>query len=222
MGNAIRPKRLAFLLASLAICIGAQAQAAAGSAEIDLADPSEHDTQDPADQGYQVYARVLKVTPIISRTEVSEPVETCRLVSSSRHAASSRHRHKQPPGRVLRSIVGSLIGGAIGNQVGDGRGRKAATIAGALAGAHIANRGGQEHQRNRHYDDYRNDGRYGREVIEQCTQTDRIRHVEQIDGYRVRYRYNGQTFSKIMDHDPGEELALTARISPQNRSYDPQ
>lgn len=219
MRNGTQIQTLAIMLSTLVISIGAGASTPQPPTEMDLPDLQAGDALDSADQAFTVSARVLKVTPIISRTEVSEPVETCRIVSTGRHDRYRRsHRPIEPPHRVLRSVIGSLIGGAIGNQVGGGRGRKAATVAGALAGAHIATRGSRDAYRE-HYD-YRDGG--GREVVEQCTQTSRIRHVEQVDGYRVRYRYNGQTFHKTMDHDPGEELQLTARIRPQNHSYDPQ
>ena len=219
MRTGTRIQTFAILLPTLAISIGAGASAPQPRTGIDLSGLPVEEAPDATARAFTVSARVLKVTPIISRTQISEPVETCRLVSTSRHNDYRRsRRHIEPPHRVLRSVIGSLIGGAIGNQVGGGRGRKAATVAGALAGAHIATRGSRDAYRDQY--DYRDNG--NREVVEQCTQTSRIRHIEHIDGYRVRYRYNGQPFHKTMDHDPGEELQLTARVSPRTQSYDPQ
>lgn len=164
-----------------------------------------------AEDTFTVYAKVLKVTPVMRRTSVTEPFESCRLVSTAGEYRSAPRRRApiEPPHRVLRTLVGSLIGGAIGNQIGGGNGRKAATVAGALAGAHIA---GRDTRPNTWED---SDYRHPRgEVVEQCTASERVRHVDSVDGYRVRYRYNNQTFTKTVAEHPGDEIALTARVTP--------
>ena len=169
----------------LGLLLGAATYAAPAMAE-------KNSTADPnsaamaAERVFVVYAKVLKVTPIISRSRVSEPVETCRLVSTAERADTRpRSRGIEPPHRVLRSAIDSLIGGS-------------------------RNRHSQRGHSTAH------------EVVEQCTQTERFKDVDAIRGYRVRYQYDGINYTKVMDHDPGDELALNARVTPQLYRYEQQ
>lgn len=173
---------------------------------------------EPLGGTFSAYGEVLKVTPIVRRQPVVEPYEQCRVVRDARQTRYSPHQRRrvEPPHRVLRTVVGSLIGGAVGNQFGGGRGKDALTVLGAIAGARIANR-----PRHHAYDDsefvYRRypDSHEEPISVEQCTQTERTRYVEQITGYRVRYRYNGETYTKTTSEHPGKRIPLEVRVTPR-------
>ena len=56
--------------------------------------------------------------------------------------------------------------------------------------------------------------RYGHEPFEHCRTTHESRVVEEVKGYRVTYRYAGETFEKVMPHDPGDRIYVNVRIVP--------
>ncbi|MEM6707436.1 MAG: glycine zipper 2TM domain-containing protein [Pseudomonadota bacterium] len=166
-----------------------------------------------AQESYTDQARVVRVDPIITRERVTEPVEQCTTIE---HAPVVRyqppvHRRPPPPHDVVRSVVGGLIGGAVGSKFGKGRGRKAMTVLGALAGSRIAN---NRAARDRYYDDSH---RYVREhggVERSCEQVMRVRDIETIEGYRVRYRYQGIEGTRVMAEPPGDTIPISVRIEP--------
>ncbi len=168
---------------------------------------------------FQAYGTVLKVTPIVNRERIVEPFEQCRVVQDRRQTRYSpnHQRRIEPPHRVVRTIVGSLIGGAVGHQFGGGRGKDALTILGAFTGARIANGGGRRARADSNYEyrSYPDAYSTAPTSVEQCTQTERTRYVDQISGYRVRYRYNGETFTKTTTEHPGKRIPLEVRITPQ-------
>ncbi|MEL7539130.1 MAG: glycine zipper 2TM domain-containing protein [Pseudomonadota bacterium] len=145
------------------------------------------------------YARVLSATPIVRQVEVQTPVRECY------QETVERRTHRNPvaanPGRA---IAGGVIGGVIGNQFGSGRGNDAATIVGALLGASIGANGGRE------------GGGYTveRYPVERCDVRYESRYEERIEGYDVRYVYNGQTLSTRTDYDPGERIKVRVTVAP--------
>ncbi len=56
--------------------------------------------------------------------------------------------------------------------------------------------------------------RYGHEPFEHCRTTHESRVVEEIEGYRITYRYAGETFEKVMPRDPGDRIYVNVRIVP--------
>ena len=131
---------------------------------------------------YVAYAEVVQADPIVE--VVREPVATeiCRAVPSS-------HRSKTPV------VVGGIIGGLIGNQFGSGRGRTATTIAGTALGASV----GADHSRKRSRE---------RSGVQRCEATEHYREYERIAGYRVTYRYDGETYTTETKEHPGTHLKL--------------
>jgi uncharacterized protein YcfJ len=99
-------------------------------------------------------------------------------------------------------VVGSVLGGVAGNQVGKGRGRDAATVAGALLGAAIA------------HDLHDRPSRVHYDTVERCRDVTRYREEERIDGYRVTYRYKGETYTTRTDHDPGDRIRVRVDVRP--------
>ncbi|MEM1231633.1 MAG: hypothetical protein AAGI15_13910 [Pseudomonadota bacterium] len=52
-------------------------------------------------------------------------------------------------------------------------------------------------------------------VQEVCREVERARYVDEITGYRVRYRYGGERFTRITKEHPGTEIPLQIRIEPR-------
>ncbi|MEM1261577.1 MAG: glycine zipper 2TM domain-containing protein [Pseudomonadota bacterium] len=145
------------------------------------------------------YARVVSATPIVRQVTVETPVRECYTEHVERHYGP-RHGVANNPGRAL---VGAVIGGVIGNQFGSGRGNDAATVAGTLIGAAVGANGGE---------------RRGRTVetvpVERCDIRYESRIEERIEGYDVRYVYNGQTLATRTEFDPGNQIRVRVTVQP--------
>lgn len=140
---------------------------------------------------FEDYAKVLDVTP--QYEEVNVPRHEC--VSDTILEPAQRR------GSVAGPVVGGVAGGIIGAQVGKGNGRVAASAAGALIGAIVGDR----------MSDRGNDRYYEREV-QRCRNVD---HWEtRLSGYRVVYRYRGQTETTILPYDPGRRLRVRVAVEP--------
>lgn len=139
-------------------------------------------------------AEVLSAEPQYQYVRVPTSREVC-WDEEVRHV-------ERGPGNTAGAVIGGVIGGLAGHQVGSGRGNTAATVAGTLAGAAVGsnvNRGS-----NRHY----------RSVQERC-RLERDYHEERrLQGYRVTYLYNGQTYTTRTGHDPGEYIRVRVAVSP--------
>lgn len=162
-----------------------------------LATPS---AADPVRQGYSRgqevrydYARVVDVKPLIRTVQVQVPVRECY----DREVLQRR----QP--NIGRTIVGGIVGGVIGSQFGSGSGREAATVVGSVIGAAAANdakRRGPTVRTERFCD-----VRYEYETR------------ERVDGFRVTYRYNGETFVTRTATDPGNRIRVRVSVAPARR-----
>jgi len=148
--------------------------------------------------GFVDYARVISATPVYETVDVAVPVEECwteRVV----HRPGYHRPH-------AGALAGGIIGGVLGNQVGDGRGRTAATVAGTLLGASI----GRELAHQGHGRPYVTRERH-------CEWVDRYETEERLVGYRVEYRYEGQTFVTHTDEHPGRRIAVRVDVEPIDR-----
>lgn len=147
------------------------------------------------------YAKVVQVTPVIRYVTVTTPVRECW---EDVEYYETRHR---TPGNAGKTLFGAIVGGVIGHQFGSGRGNDAATVAGTLIGAAI----GSESARSRHADyDVERIAR----PVERCQTRYRSHREERIDGYRVTYRYRGQTYMTEMPYDPGRRIRVRVDVRP--------
>ena len=164
---------------------------------------ADHDNDRRTDRGRYVYARVIKVQPIIRYVTVKVPVRECWDERRYR----SRYRSAYPD-RGGSTIVGAIIGGVVGHQFGSGHGNDAATVVGTMIGATIGNRSAYR----------RHPGTYGAvqysRPIKRCKTQYREHQEERIDGYDVLYRYNGQRYSTRMPHDPGHKIRVRVDVRP--------
>ena len=140
-------------------------------------------------------ARVVWAEPIYETVEVSRPVEECWtervVVNDARHAS------------VAGTVAGGIIGGVVGHQFGRGRGKTALTVAGTLLGASIG------------HDLTHRPARAYRVVQEEhCELVEKIEYQEQVVGYRVKYRYKGETFYTRTNEHPGERIRIRVDVDP--------
>ena len=173
-----------------------------------------------------LYADVIGTEPVKETSTTSTPREVCEDVVV-------QERAPERDGNVGGTVAGAVIGGLLGNQIGSGNGKKAATVAGAAAGGYIGNRVDRNHvggkvtnrtERQCHtvsdtstssktvaYNvTYRNpDGTTGtmRTGSKPGSQI-RLGTEDEVVGYDVTYRYNGQEQTIHMDEKPGQKLPV--------------
>ncbi|NNF16308.1 MAG: glycine zipper 2TM domain-containing protein [Gammaproteobacteria bacterium] len=162
------------------------------------------------------YADVIEVEPIIRYVRVDVPRRECWDEEvyyerrESRHYARSRNR-----GTAGATIAGGLIGGVIGRQIGGGSGRDAMTVVGTLVGSALAS---DRARRDRDYYEDRDsrDRHIAGEVrtVERCEVRREVHEEERIDGYRVKYVYDGREYSTRTDEDPGDRIKVRVSVSP--------
>lgn len=153
------------------------------------------------DRAMYDYAKVISSQPIVNYVTVKTPVREC-WEEMQYYTVDRRPRHGGGA-----TLVGALIGGVVGHQFGSGRGNDAATVAGTLIGAAI----GSDASRQR-YDGY-GEERIARPV-ERCETRYQAHQEKRIDGYRVTYRYNGQTYRTEMPYDPGQRIRVRVDVRP--------
>lgn len=161
------------------------------------------------DNGPQLdYAEVVSVDPIIEMVQDSVPREVCWNERVTVPQYSGRRDN------AGASVLGAIIGGALGNTAGHGRGRRAATIAGAVIGGAIGNSSVRNNDR------YYNDGPYGHNNgyrsrnERQCRVENDYVEREQVVGYNVTYRYNGQIFQTQTAAHPGNRIRVEVQVRP--------
>ncbi len=143
------------------------------------------------------HARVLEVRPMYAAGTTHQECWN----DDTQHYEHSRVN----PGTVL----GAIVGGVVGHQLGHGRGNDVATAGGAIAGGVIGNNIDRRH-----------------EDAEQNANGDntRCRTVSDsnsnVDGYYVRYEYQGRDYTARMDHQPGEWLTVGRDIRSDGTPFD--
>ncbi len=141
-------------------------------------------------------ARVERVVPVVTHVTVPSSREECWSEPVVvRHPGS---------GSYTPMIVGGIIGGVVGNQVGKGTGKDVATVAGAALGASVGR-------------DIYGGPRGGGSTVhheQRCRTVDTSYTEERVDGYRVRYRYQGDSHWARMDHDPGDWVRVGVDVRP--------
>jgi uncharacterized protein YcfJ len=150
------------------------------------------------DPSYVDTARVISVKPVYRLVEVSVPYEECwdEKIAGSSHTYRARDSYVAP-------IAGAIVGGVIGNQFGGGSGKDALTVGGALLGAAIGDNVRKTPRRH-------SSPRYE----QRCSTTYETNTREELDGYKVKYRYNGEVFHTRMPYDPGDSIRLRVSITP--------
>jgi len=145
---------------------------------------------------YADTAPVLSATPIYETVRVSHPEEECW---------NEQVKHRRGGDSATGTLAGGIVGGVIGNQFGHGAGNTAMTVAGSLLGASIGHDLDREPERR-----YVTDERH-------CEVVDHYSKEERVVGYRVTYRYKGQTFVTRTVEDPGDRIPVRMAVEPLDR-----
>ena len=181
----------------------------------------------PINEKQAMYATVIGTEPVRETSTTSSPREVCEDVVVQQRAPV------KDPNRIVGTVAGVLIGGALGNQVGGGDGKKVATAAGAVGGAYAGRAIQNRQQQNRtvavterqcrtvqsssqssrvvaYNVTYRNpDGTTGT-MRTGSKPGNRISlgSENQVVGYDVTYRYQGQEQTVRLDERPGQRLPV--------------
>ncbi len=151
---------------------------------------------------FQDTARVTHVESLYKTVRVSTPQRECWQEQQYR---PSHNQYKS----YTSTIAGGLVGGVVGNQFGGGNGKKIMTVAGALLGGSVGR--DYNHNNSQHHSN--------NNTVEQCRMIDRYHEEERRDGYRVTYRYNGQSYTTYMEHHPGKRIPVEVSVRPVDNYY---
>ena len=152
-------------------------------------------------------ARVVHVQPEYETVSYTVPTEQCRLEEIPVHYDGG-YRHQRRS--AAAPIVGAIIGGAVGNAVTRGKkDKRLGTAVGAVIGAGI---GADVSRRRAESYHYRTHPSYRTERV--CELVDEVREEQRVAGYRVKYRYAGETYVTYMDRDPGRFLKVRVDVTP--------
>jgi uncharacterized protein YcfJ len=145
---------------------------------------------------YIDWAPVLSSTPVYQR--VSQPRQECW----TEQVATNEVRRS--PDVPVGAIVGGIAGGVLGHQIGSGRGNDVATVAGAIAGTVVGNSIDQNNRANT-------------TVVPTTRDVQRCRTVQGyadvIQGFDVRYQFNGREYVTRLPYDPGERVRLRVSVA---------
>jgi uncharacterized protein YcfJ len=146
-------------------------------------------------------ANVINVEPIIRTVQVTVPQREC-YQQEVRTPVYQGGR-----GSEGATVVGGVVGGILGHKLSHGHGP--GTVAGTLLGAAIGNQIGQA---NAQPPSYHEDISYQ----ERCDVHELSHSEQRTEGYRVTYRYKGETFTTQMPHEPGKHLRVQVSVTPVN------
>ncbi|NOQ94479.1 MAG: glycine zipper 2TM domain-containing protein [Methylophaga sp.] len=160
---------------------------------------NKHNKHNRYNSSFEDTARVTHVEPLYRTVRVATPQREC----SPRSYRQNNHQKS-----YTSTIAGSIVGGVVGNQFGGGSGKKILTVAGALLGGSMGNDLNYQSPSSSSYS-----------RGEQCHVTERYHQEERIDGYRVTYRYQGQSYTAEMDRHPGNRIPIEVSVRPSKHYY---
>jgi len=147
------------------------------------------------------FAKVTHVEPIYRTVSHRVPERHCWTETVAYEQPHNGHRSH------TGTILGSIIGGAIGNELGTNKSsQKVGAVAGALLGGSIARDISYRNRANFTTTEYRDE--------ERCEISEKVSYEEKITGYKVTYRYHGNTYHTRMDHHPGKKIKVAVSVSP--------
>lgn len=135
---------------------------------------------------------------------------------------SNRYSGANGDNNVTGTVIGGIIGGAIGNAVGHKKknkqiGTAVGAILGATIGHDIAARNDAKfdasYRSDHAYSNYAYP-KYTKRQQKRCEVTQHVSYEEEVVGYRVWYRYHGETYKARMDHKPGKKIKVRVSVKP--------
>lgn len=160
-------------------------------------------------------AKVIDSQPIYKTVTVNEPRQQCTYEEVAYYDDDPGYSDFRDRGHggnsALGMIVGGVVGGAVGNQFGHSTNSKiAGAVIGSAIGHDVASKKQVAHREHRRdYPRYREERR--------CHTINERHTEERLTGYRVTYRYQGHTFTRRMDRDPGQRIRVRINVSPDLR-----
>lgn len=145
------------------------------------------------------FAKVTDIDPVYETISRQVPERSCRM--QTRHESANNYRSYTP------TVLGTLIGGALGNELGHSKtNKKVGTVVGGVLGATLArdwsHRGSASQNRRRAVEE------------EICETNYHTQYQENVVGYNVTYRYQGQSYQTRMNHRPGKRIKVAVRVTP--------
>ncbi len=173
-----------------------------------------------AAQGYEDdirridYAKVISAEPVYQTVERRVPVENCWTEQQRQETPVYYSAQSGKPRRsATGTLLGAVIGGGIGNAVGAGEeNKKVGTVVGAILGATIGNDVSRRRASRHETQVSRTEVSY--RDVQRCEVQDRIETERVAAGYRVSYRYHGQTYHTRTENHPGDRLKVAVSIEP--------
>ncbi|WDE10566.1 glycine zipper 2TM domain-containing protein [Thalassomonas haliotis] len=170
-------------------------------------------------RGDSFYARgkVINATPVYQTVRV-EHIHDTSCWSRVRHSHSSSAHHAS--NEVAATVVGAVIGGTVGHVLFKKSDLKGVgTVAGAIIGGSVGNeighnshshhKAGHSHSRGHYKSGYRHASH--RKVLH-CRQ--QYTSFEEISGYDVTYKYQGEVYHTRTRHHPGRKIKLRVTVDP--------
>ncbi|WDD97809.1 glycine zipper 2TM domain-containing protein [Thalassomonas actiniarum] len=170
-------------------------------------------------RGDSFYARgkVIAATPIYQTVRVEHIHDDSCWRRVSHHHSSSGH---YAGNEVAATVVGAVIGGTVGHVLFKKSDLKGVgTVAGAIIGGSVGNEIGHSnhsYQKSRHSHNsghYKSGYRHAshRKVLH-CRQA--YTSFEEISGYEVTYKYQGEIYHTRTRHHPGKKIKLRVTVDP--------
>lgn len=150
-------------------------------------------------------AKVISAVPVYRTISVSTPRRECRQVPVTYYRGGyggNQYKSATP------IILGSVVGAAVGHQFGHGRGRTVGAIAGGVLGGSVGRDIQHRHAVSRAV------GTAYPQTITQCDTFEDFHDEQVIDGYNVKYRYNGRVYHTRTENDPGKRMQVRVSVVP--------
>ena len=144
-------------------------------------------------------APVTGVEPMYQTVQVSTPRQVC-------HDEQYQVAQRDPTRSYAAPLIGAAIGGALGHTVGHTeKDNNLGAVVGALFGGAIG------------YGVATRPGPAPASYIQTrqvCTQETDVHTEQRVVGYRVRYRYQGETYVMQTDRPPGDTVRVRVEVTP--------
>jgi len=151
-------------------------------------------------QDHATYAKVLDVDPIVTVSRRPYTQQQCWDERVSSPSQDGRTRHNAAGAMIL----GGILGGVVGHQIDRHGNGDTAKLIGTLVGASIGHDMGDNGTQP-----------VTTTVSQRCNNITRYDNQERIVGYRVTYRYRGQTFVTRTDQHPGSRIRVNVAVTPE-------
>jgi len=151
---------------------------------------------------YYDKAKVISAVPIYKTISVSTPRRECRQVPVVSYGSGGGQYKSAAP-----IVVGGIVGAAVGHQFGHGTGRTVGAIAGGVPGGSVA-----RDLQHRYSVNNASRNAYP-QTMTQCDTYEEFHDEEVIDGYQVKYRYNGRVYHTVTENDPGKKMRVRVSVA---------